>query len=83
VLQNRTDLTDPEAPLHIWLLARLAIMPVEQTAARILRVFKNRPFLVRLVNLWSEIQFFVIGHSSPLLLSGMPPTGRIGIEEWD
>jgi hypothetical protein len=83
MLQDWAKLTESEACPDIRLLARLAIMPEDRPAARTLRVLKNGPLLVRVVDLRGEIQLFVIGHSSPLLLSGMPPTGRIGTEEWE
>jgi hypothetical protein len=55
VLQNWANLTDSEAPLPIRLFARLAIMPIDQSAARTLRILNNRPLLVRLVDVRSEI----------------------------
>ena len=83
VPQDGAEFAEPEARPDIRLFARLAIMPEDQPAARTLRVLKHRPLLVRLVDVRSEIQLFVFGQSSPLLLSGMPPPGRIGTEEWD
>ena len=63
VLENRAHLADSEALLHIRLFAKLAIMPADRAGAGTLRVLENRPFLVRLIEVWNEIQLFVLGHS--------------------